>query len=64
LFDPLSCSNGTIAAFAALWGLPASMTSPRAAIAVAGVLMLTTPLLLPRSDRAPRHKRELAQTEA
>jgi len=57
-------SNATVAAFTALWGLLASMTSPRAAIAIAGALMLTTMFLLPRSDRAPRHKRELAQTEA
>jgi MFS family permease len=56
-------SNATIAAFTALWGLLASMTSPRAAIAIAGILMLATPLLLPRSDRAPRHKRELAQPQ-
>jgi MFS family permease len=57
-------SKATIAAFTALWGVLASMTSPRAAIAIAGVLMLATPLLLPRSDRAPRPKRELAQTRA
>ncbi len=57
-------SKATIAAFTALWGVLASMTGPRAAIAIAGVLMLATPLLLPRSDRAPRHKRELAQTGA
>ncbi len=57
-------SKATIAAFTALWGVLASMTGPGAAIAIAGVLMLATPLLLPRSDRAPRHKRELAQTRA
>jgi MFS family permease len=38
------------AALTALWGGLASMTSPRAAIAVAGVLLLFTPLLLPRRD--------------
>jgi len=37
-----------IAALTAVWGLLAGVTSPRAAIAVAGLLMLTTPLLLPR----------------
>jgi hypothetical protein len=31
----------------ALWGLLASVTSPRLAIALAGLLMLATPLLLP-----------------
>jgi MFS family permease len=40
--------NATIAALIALWGLLASATSPRTAIAIAGVLLLATPLLLPR----------------
>ncbi len=43
-------SNATIAAMTALWGLLASITSPRTAIAIAGLLILTTPLLLPRHD--------------
>jgi MFS family permease len=43
-------SSATIAALTALWGLLASITSPRTAIAVAGVLILATPLLLPRRD--------------
>jgi hypothetical protein len=38
------------AAMTAAWGGLASLTSPRAAIAVAGVLLLFTPLLLPRRD--------------
>jgi MFS family permease len=38
------------AALTAAWGGLASLTSPRAAIAVAGVLLLFTPLLLPRRD--------------
>jgi hypothetical protein len=41
-------SKATVAALTALWGLLAALTSPRAAIALAGVLMLCTPLLLPR----------------
>jgi MFS family permease len=41
-------SNVTIAALTALWGLLASITGPRTAIATAGVLLLATPLLLPR----------------
>jgi hypothetical protein len=41
-------SNATIAALTALWGLLATITSPRTAIAVAGVLILATPALLPR----------------
>ena len=42
--------NATVAAMTALWGLLAAVTSPRAAIAVAGLLLLATPLLLPRSQ--------------
>jgi hypothetical protein len=57
-------SNATIAAMTALWGLLASVTSPRIAIAIAGLLMLTTPLLLPRHDHAPRHEQELARSRA
>jgi MFS family permease len=55
-------SNVTIAAMTALWGLLASVTSPRAAIAIAGLLILATPLLLPRHGRTPQHGRELART--
>jgi MFS family permease len=54
-------SNATIAALTALWGLLASITSPRAAIAIAGLLILATPLLLPRHDQTPQHKPELAR---
>jgi MFS family permease len=46
-------SSATIAAMTGLWGLLAHLTSPRGAIAIAGLLLLTTPLLLPRRDRAP-----------
>jgi hypothetical protein len=45
-------SSATIAALTALWGLLAGVTGPRTAIAIAGVLILATPLLLPRHDRA------------
>jgi MFS family permease len=45
--------NFTVAGTTALWGLLATVTSPRTAIATAGVLMLATPLLLPRHDRTP-----------
>ena len=38
------------AALTAVWGGLASLTSPRASIAVAGILLLATPLLLPRRD--------------
>jgi MFS family permease len=45
-------SNATIAAMTALWGALAALTSARAAIAVAGLLMLATPLLLARHEPA------------
>jgi MFS family permease len=47
-------SNASIAALTALWGVLAALTSPRAAIALAGVLMLATPLLLLRSPAYSR----------
>ncbi|TQE26434.1 MFS transporter [Streptomyces ipomoeae] len=40
----------TTAALTALWGLLATATGPRPAIALAGVLLLATPLLLPRKQ--------------
>ena len=46
-------SNVTVAGTTALWGLLATVTSPRTAIATAGLLILATPLLLPRHDRTP-----------
>jgi hypothetical protein len=42
----------------ALGGLLAAATGPRTAIAVAGVLILATPLLLPRSQ-ASRGRRQI-----
>ncbi|GAA4236837.1 hypothetical protein GCM10023075_60530 [Streptosporangium album] len=41
----------------ALWGLLASITSPRTAVAIAGPLILITPLLLPRPDRGTNPSR-------
>lgn len=49
-------SSATIAALTMCWGLLAGVTGPRTAIAVAGVLILGTPVLLPR--RAARSPRE------
>ncbi|MFI1766316.1 MFS transporter [Streptomyces sp. NPDC020800] len=43
--------KATTAVLTALWGLLASLTGPRAAIALAGVLLLATPVLLPRAPR-------------
>jgi MFS family permease len=42
-------STASRAALIALWGLLATATSPRWAITAAGVLLLATPLLLPRA---------------
>ncbi|MDT0468182.1 MFS transporter [Streptomyces gibsoniae] len=47
-------SSTSIAALTALWGLLAALTSPRIALAAAGVLLLATPLLLLRRENAPR----------
>ncbi|MFC4030038.1 MFS transporter [Streptomyces polygonati] len=47
-------SSAAIAALTALWGLLAAVTGPRTAIAVAGVLLLATPVLLPRRENATR----------
>ncbi|PVE11208.1 hypothetical protein Y717_16375 [Streptomyces scopuliridis RB72] len=54
-------SKVTIAALTALWGLLAGLTGPRTAIAIAGLLLLATPLLLPRHDNTPHHEPERAQ---
>jgi MFS family permease len=53
-------SNATIAVLTALWGLLAGATGPRTAIAIAGVLMLLSPFLLPRQVRQSERER-LAQ---
>jgi MFS family permease len=47
-------SNATIAALTGLWGVLASITGPRSAIAIAGILILATPLLLPRREHTPQ----------
>ena len=55
-------SNATIAALTAVWGVLASLTSLRAALAMAGLLLLATPLLLPRREHAAPRGRELPVT--
>ena len=52
--------SATIAVLTALWGVLASLTSLRVALALAGLLLLGTPLLLPRREHTPRRERELA----
>lgn len=56
--------NAAIAALTALWGLLAAVTGPRTAIAVAGILLLATPLLLPRHEKAPQNKIPAGAQEA
>jgi hypothetical protein len=51
--------GATVAAMTALWGLLASITGPRAAIAIAGLLILPAGLLLPRRARSSQPEREL-----
>ncbi|HEV2375612.1 MAG TPA: MFS transporter [Streptosporangiaceae bacterium] len=44
----------TTAGMTLLWGLLATVTTPRTAIGIAGVLLLFTPLLLPRREHVQR----------
>lgn len=53
-------SSLSIAALTAVWGVVAAVTGPRIAIALAGVVLLATPLLLPRREKAPRSTGEQA----
>ena len=57
-------SNAAIAALTALWGVLASLSSLRAALAIAGLLLLATPLLLPRREHAAPRRRELVGSPA
>ncbi|GAA4204312.1 MFS transporter [Streptosporangium oxazolinicum] len=52
--------KATVAAMTGVWGLLAGLTGPRIAIAIAGLLLLATPFLLPRhknADQAPSERR-------
>lgn len=53
----------TVAALTAVWGLLAAATTPRTAIATAGVLLLLTPALLPRAE-LPQEQAEDDRTPA
>ena len=57
-------SSATIALMTAVWGLLAGLVGPRAAIAVAGLLLLATPLLLLRRDGAALREPEPVQSHA
>ncbi|MEV0484091.1 MFS transporter [Streptomyces sp. NPDC050508] len=50
-------TSAAIAAMTAAWGLLAALTGPRTAIALAGVLLLASPLLLPRGENGRRDER-------
>nr|WSY53890.1 MFS transporter [Streptomyces sp. NBC_00886] len=49
-------TSAAIAAMTATWGLLAAVTTPRTAIALAGILLLASPLLLPRHENERRDK--------
>ncbi|MET9500890.1 MFS transporter [Streptomyces sp. NPDC006622] len=57
-------SKATVAVMTGLWGLLAGVTGPRGAIAVAGLLLLTTPFLLPRHDHAPQHRSDPVRSQS
>ncbi|MER7637914.1 MFS transporter [Streptomyces sp. NPDC126522] len=56
-------TSAAIAATTALWGVLAAATTPRTAIAVAGVLLLASPLLLPRRGETERDEQEPRERE-
>ncbi|MGC9501782.1 MFS transporter [Streptomyces sp. WG7] len=56
--------QASIAVLTALAGLLADITSPRTALTVAGLLILTTPLLLPRQDQTSQHEPELSRSHS
>ncbi|MFJ2862610.1 MFS transporter [Kitasatospora sp. NPDC087314] len=56
--------QASIAVFTALGGLLADVTGPRTALTVAGLLILATPLLLPRRDQTSQHAPEPARSHS
>ncbi|MFE2094180.1 MFS transporter [Streptomyces sp. NPDC059460] len=56
--------QASIAVLTALAGLLADVTSPRTALTVAGLLILTTPLLLPRHDQTSQHEPEPSRSHS
>ncbi|MFJ2761735.1 MFS transporter [Streptomyces prasinus] len=56
--------QASIAVLTALAGLLADVTSPRTALTVAGLLILTTPLLLPRQHQTSQHEPELSRSHS
>ncbi|WP_346012457.1 MFS transporter [Streptomyces sp. SID3343] len=56
--------QASIAVLTALAGLLAAVTGPRIALTVAGLLILTTPLLLPRREQTPHHEPEVSRSHS
>ncbi|MFJ1844988.1 MFS transporter [Streptomyces sp. NPDC088146] len=56
--------QASIAVCTAFGGLLADVTGPRTSITVAGLLILITPLLLPRRDHTPQHEPEPARNHS
>ncbi|UNO43599.1 MFS transporter [Streptomyces sp. MST-110588] len=54
-------TRATTALLTAVWGVLGSLLGPRTAIGLAGVLLLATPLLLPRPGHTPQHQPEPAR---
>ncbi|WP_067470452.1 MFS transporter [Nocardia amamiensis] len=57
-------NNATIAALTAFWGVLAHAVGLRTAIAIAGLLLLTTPLLLPRNGNMAQQGQETIKGRA
>jgi MFS family permease len=55
-------SSAAIAVVTALWGLLAGLTGPRIALAAAGLLLLASPLFLPRSRTATPRAEEFCSS--
>lgn len=51
-------TKASTALLTAVWGVLGGLLGPRTAIGLAGVLLLATPLLLPRREAAPRAEPE------
>ncbi|MFJ7194050.1 MULTISPECIES: MFS transporter [unclassified Streptomyces] len=56
--------QASIAVFTALGGLLADVTGPRTALTVAGLLILATPLLLPRHSQTSQHEPEPSRSHS
>ncbi|WP_225840437.1 MFS transporter [Streptomyces sp. NK08204] len=56
--------QASIAVLTALAGLLADISSPRTALTVAGLLILATPLLLPRQDQTSQREPELSRSHS